>query len=278
MKSITYETYQEKILRVHLKIREVLAAGQEVPSLEILAETANLSPFHFHRVFKGLTGESLAEHIRRLRLEFAASQLKFGDKGITMIAMDAGYESHEAFTRAFYRCFGEAPSVYRETRGNFFRKGTMMNVSIKKISARKVLFVRHTGPYAQCGKAWETLCGWAGKNRMIGMGTKFLGLSYDDPDVTSADKIRYDACLTVNKDVAPQHPVAFQEIPAGEYACYIHEGPLEKLHATYLKLSGEWLPRSGRTLKALPSVEVYLNDPERTPPEKLKVEIQLPLE
>ena len=278
MKSITYEAYQEKILRVHLKIREVLAAGEEAPSLLTLAETANLSPFHFHRIFKGLTGESLADHIRRLRLEFAASQLKFSEKGITMIALDAGYESHEAFTRAFNRCFGQAPSVYRDACGDLSGKGTMMNVAIKKITARKVVFVRHTGPYAECGKAWETLCGWAGKNRLMGMGTKFLGLSYDDPEVTPADKIRYDACITVNKDVVPQFPVALQEIPAGEYACYVHEGPLEKLHATYLKLQGEWLPHSGRALKALPSVEIYLNDPERTPPQKLKVEIQLPLE
>lgn len=96
--------------------------------------------------------------------------------------------------------------------------------------------------------------------------------------VTPTDKIRYDACLLIDRDVNPQYPVAVQEIPAGEYACYVHEGPFEKMYATYLQLSGEWLPRSGRTLKALPSVEIYLNDPDRMPPEKLKVEIQLPLE
>jgi AraC family transcriptional regulator len=278
MKTTTLQSYQEKVLRVHLRIREALSRGEGVPSLEVLAEEACLSPFHFHRVFRGLTGESLAEHIRRLRLEWAAGQLRFSEKGVLTIALEAGYESHEAFTRAFSRCFGKSPSCYRGEQAHPGLEGIYMKIAIKTVPARKVLFVRHTGPYADCGKAWGALCGWAGPRGLMGPRSQFLGLSYDDPDITPPEKLRYDACLIPERDVEAVFPVSAQEIPGGEYAVTLHEGPLEKLHETYQRMCGEWLPTSGRSLKPFPSVEIYLNDPDRTPPEKLKVEIQIPLE
>ena len=73
----------------------------EAVSLDELAALAHFSPYHFHRIFRGMVGESVMEHVRRLRLERAAHRLKFSDEPITRIAFEAGYETHEAFTRAF---------------------------------------------------------------------------------------------------------------------------------------------------------------------------------
>src|SRR5262249_9589306 len=84
-------------------------------SLEDLAAIASFSPFHFHRIFRGMVGESVKEHVRRLRLERAAHRLRFTGQPVTEIAFDAGYETPESFTRAFGGMFGEAPTAFRNS-------------------------------------------------------------------------------------------------------------------------------------------------------------------
>ncbi len=85
-------------------------------------------------------------------------------------------------------------------------------------------FVRHTGPYNECGAAWEKLCSWAEAKGLFGPNTQLLGLCYDDPEVTPPEKIRYDACLTIDTDVRPEGEVGVQEIPGGRYAVTLHQG------------------------------------------------------
>ncbi len=98
MKSSTRSDYAGRVLRVLTHIQEHLDAPLV---LSDLAALAHFSPFHFHRVFRGMVGESVLQHVRRLRLERAAMQLKTTADSVTSIALDAGYEAHEAFTRAF---------------------------------------------------------------------------------------------------------------------------------------------------------------------------------
>src|SRR5688500_14333792 len=81
--------------------------------LQALARKAALSPFHFHRVFRGMLGETPLELHRRLRLERAAFRLAHDDSPVTHIALEAGYETHESFTRAFRAAYGRSPSEFR---------------------------------------------------------------------------------------------------------------------------------------------------------------------
>src|SRR5664279_2654955 len=97
MRTATLQDYKRRMLRVLVHIQQHL---DDRLALEELAGLASFSPCHFHRVFKGMVGESVKEHVRRLRLERAASQLKLGPASVTDIASNAGYESHEAFTRS----------------------------------------------------------------------------------------------------------------------------------------------------------------------------------
>src|SRR5438552_3450011 len=112
MKSRTEETYKERVLRVLLYIQQHL---DETIELDELARVAHFSPYHFHRLFRGMVGESVMEHVRRLRLERAAHRLKFTDQPVTRIAFEAGYETHEAFSRAFRATFEQSPSQFRES-------------------------------------------------------------------------------------------------------------------------------------------------------------------
>src|SRR5262249_47959911 len=110
MRSVTEQAYKQRILRVLVHIQEHL--DEDLP-LEGLARIACFSPHHFHRLCGAMVGESVKEHVRRLRLERAAYRLQYGNQPVTGIAFDAGYETHESFTRAFRAMFGTSPSCFR---------------------------------------------------------------------------------------------------------------------------------------------------------------------
>ena len=117
MKESTGQLYKQRILKVQMYIQQNLDRDL---SLKELAGKSYFSEYHFHRIFRAVVGEPLKEHIRRLRLERAASDLKHTNNSIINIAFDAGYQTHEAFTRAFRAFFGCSPSG--------FRSGNCMNV------------------------------------------------------------------------------------------------------------------------------------------------------
>ncbi|MFH1843509.1 MAG: AraC family transcriptional regulator [bacterium] len=298
MKSATLQDYKQRMLRVLVYIQQNL--DREL-SLQELAEVAHFSPYHFHRIFRGMVGETLQGHIRRIRLERAAARLMQTDRSIIRIAFEAGYESHEAFTRAFQTMTGQAPSAFRvqrqalnhgpsptgvhyplhESPDDFDpleNGGSTMDVTIKIIDPQRVAFMRHVGPYNQVGGTWEKLCMQLGAQGLLGPGATFFGLCYDDPEVTPAEKIRYDACITVDEKFQPEGDIGVQTIPGGDYAVTTHHGPYEKLNETYAQLCGQWAPRSGRTVAAAPCFEHYLNDPQSTEPEELLTDIHMPLE
>jgi AraC family transcriptional regulator len=297
-KESTLRFYKQCMLRVLVFIQERL---DEPLALDELAAYACLSPHHFHRVFRGMLGEPLMAHVRRLRLERAAYHLKVTRRPVVDLAFEAGYDSHEAFTRAFKAVFGFAPTEYRRRRaapdllparsGIHYRNDRRpldfralnsglraMNVTIEHLAPMRVAFVRHIGPYNQCGSAWDRLCTWLGKEGWMQPGCRFLGVSYDDPDITPAEKIRYDACATVPEDFAPEGEIGMQILSGGDYARTTHVGPYERFNETYGRLMGQWLPRSGRRLRNAPCLEFYLNDPGSTAPADLLTDVCVPLE
>lgn len=298
MKETTLNDYKERMLRVLIHIQQNL--GEELP-LDDLARIAYFSPYHFHRVFRGMIGESVKSHIRRLRLERAAMMLKTGERPVTAIAFDSGYETHEAFTRAFKASYGESPSLFRSNRKfpsllkapsgvHYETEGRLkdfsplnsgvnaMEVKIKKLEPMRVAFMRHTGPYSECGATWDRFVPRLGMLGLLGGDTLFLGLCHDDPEVTPPEKIRYDACVTVDEKFVPEDDLGVQVIPGGEFAVTTHIGPYEKLGDTWAKLMGQWLPRSGRELRSSPCLEIYLTDPENTDPEDLITDLHAPLD
>jgi AraC family transcriptional regulator len=282
MKEDTEDSYRERILRVQLHIQNHL---DEEMTLEELARVACFSPYHFHRIFRGIVGEAVKEHVRRLRLERAALRLRFTGQSVTDIAFQSGYETHESFTRAFEAMFGQPPSVFRKNHissaaargGRQEERRQTMDVEIRRLERMKVVFLRHVGPYDQVGAAWARLAQWAGPRGLFGPSTRMLGICYDDPEVTPPEKMRYDAAITVSEGTQGEGEVGVQEIGPGEYAVVRHIGPYQKLGETYARLCGEWLPQSGRELADSPPLEFYRNSPFATPPEQLITDIWMPL-
>lgn len=203
----TFEPWVERMLRVadhiHAHLEEPIEPAE-------LARVAELSVHHFHRVFRGMMGESVMAFVRRSRLERAALRLKYSKLSVTQVATLSGYQSHEAFTRAFRNQFGQSPSD--------FRSETVATISsetecfMQERPERTVLAVRHVGPYEGCLASWERLQSWTAE---VGLGDKSLeslGLCYEDPDVTDASKLRYDACLAFPKELLAQYSLSLIHI------------------------------------------------------------------
>jgi DNA gyrase inhibitor GyrI len=171
--------------------------------------------------------------------------------------------------------FEKAEQKKRESATKF--TGNAMEVRLEKRNPLRVAFVRHVGPYQECGPAWEKLLKFATEHGLVSSKTLRIGVCYDSPDVTPPEELRYDACLTVNDQFQATGEVGVQKLPGGHYAVLTLRGPSSGLAGAYRWLFNEWLPTSGRELRTAPCLEVYVNDPATTPPEDLVTEIYLPL-
>lgn len=289
MNERTRQDYEERILRVQMHIQKHLDSQL---GIEELAGVACFSPWHFNRIFRAMTGESLMDYARRLKLERSAWDLKYTARSVTDIAFDAGYENHESFSRAFKKKFLLPPRDYRESgsrielspENDFYPQhtikrygGTKMEVRIENLEEITVASVRHTGSYFESHTAWQKLCGSESVMKNAVMPPLCVGVCYDDPDITEKDKIRYDACIKVNEDFIPETGVIKQKIMGGKFAVLTHRGSYDGLHDCYRWLYGEWLPSSGYEPGLAPSLEIYRNSPETTPPEELVTDICIPI-
>lgn len=106
-----FQDHHERINSVQRYIRDHL---DEPLSRDVLAFVAGFSVPHLHRVFSVCTGESIARHIRRVRLERAGRKLRMGAVDITEVALAAGYHTHAAFSKAFKQRYGLSPREFRQ--------------------------------------------------------------------------------------------------------------------------------------------------------------------
>ena len=295
----TWNDYRGRILRV---LTHIQAHLDEALGLEELARVACFSSFHFHRIFAAMTGETLADHVRRLRLERAALALRSGRNQVIQVALDAGYEAHEAFTRAFMAAYGVSPVEFRRATGPVatlaapsgvhFRPGVplttfntnhltthTMKVITRKIKPKRAAYLRHVGPYEDTKPTWFDLLARLSADKQIRKSSMFIGIGHDNPSVTPAAELRYDACITVAEDYAPKPPVAVQIIAGGDCAV-VENCPVGKIKDAFQHLYGKWLVRSSRELRPEPGF-VVLRRPRgevKVAPRKQRVDIYMPLQ
>lgn len=303
------ETHSFYVSAVRRAVEQVLGGLDQALDLERLARAAALSPFHFHRIFRGMVGETPLELHRRLRMERAAFQLSASDSPVTSVALDAGYDSHEAFTRAFRARYDASPSEFRiagsaarssctrpsqielasRSRIHFdpqrapgsapaFDPGDqIMNVEVKTMSELRVATVHHVGPYSRISEAFARLGELSGRAGLIQGRPTMLAIYHDDPETTPEAELSSHAAIVIPEAARLPEGLGEQRLRAGRYACTTHVGPYEQLGDAWARFMGQWLPHSGERLGDGETFELYVNNPMEVPKEQLRTELYIPL-
>jgi AraC family transcriptional regulator len=282
MKTVTRQRYAVALQQV---LDWLLTHLDEPVDFYRLADQACLSPFHFHRVYRGLTGETPQETQRRMRLHRAAVALLGSSQSIARVAHEAGYGSVQAFSRAFREAYGEAPMAYRVrtqtvtplTFPPIQEHTAMYQVEIRTLDPQPVAALAHRGNYQGIGETFERLNAWAAGQGLLGPQSRSFGIYYDDPQSLPASTLRADACIQVPTDLPLEAPFRHLQTPGGRCAVLEFVGPYAELDQAYQWLFSQWLPDSGEQPGDAPCFEEYLNDPRTVSPAQLRTAICIPL-
>ncbi len=217
--------------RINLVLDHIRANLHGELSLPALARVAGFSPFHFHRLFKGFTGETLNDCVTRLRLERAVALLRGSTVSVTEAALACGYASGPGFSRAFNRRFGltardwDRQSPLKESKNGQVLDGVprytpeqlgpraadrRFRVSIRSLPEQTLATVRVFDPYHRRGAipaAYERLCNWACSQGVDPHKQTLYGLSQDDPEVTPLHLCRFDWAMTMPTSFTPDDVV-----------------------------------------------------------------------
>jgi AraC family transcriptional regulator len=301
---------QEYVARINRVIDHIDAHLGDDLTLAVLADVACFSRFHFHRIFSAMVGETIADYLKRVRLQAAASRLDNNPRdSVTDIALACGFSSPSVFARAFRDRFGTSASAWRN-RGQAAsnagqpdrksgdapgdelgqprehldadRRKTMavqaQSIEVKELPELHVAYVRHIGPYNRVGEAFGRLMRWAGPRGLLRFPeTKSLAVYRDSPEVTEADKLRSDACITVPEGTKVDGEVGLLRIPGGKFAVGRFEIAANEFGEAWNVLMGGWLPGSGWQPDDRMCYELYLNDHEQHPQKKFVIDICEPV-
>jgi AraC family transcriptional regulator len=205
--------YQDRVNRVLDYISEHLDGEL---SLARLARVGCFSRFHFHRIFQGVTGETLNSHVRRVRLERAAILLRtWPEKRITDVALETGFGGTAEFSRAFKSHFKRTASSWdrRSPLENSkickdpgtipfhtleelerWKAATKSRLRVRRYEEFRYVYNRIYAPFANSGllDSYHALIAWLKQRGTDLRDVVFIGMSLDDPSVTPSENCRYD--------------------------------------------------------------------------------------
>ena len=284
--TISLNDYYQRMERVITHINSHL---DDDLNLDDLAEIACLSRFHWHRVYRGITGETIHSTVKRLKLNRASYALKHSDASLADIAKHAGYARVESFARAFKAQFGHTPAVFRASPDMHSRHSTLklesftmsiqtenLSHEIKTMPSLRLAALHHRGSY-NGSTAFNRLFKQAVKQGIPLDGHQMIGLYLDDPSAVAPDDLRSIAGIKVDDGFEPTAPLEIYDTHAGRYSVFRYKGPYDKLGAVYDWIYCGWLPGSGEEVADHPSIDIYLNTPDSTADEDLLTDICLPL-
>lgn len=248
--------------------------------LTAIADHGGASPWHFHRLFVSLTGETPATYVWKRRLSAICTRLVETRQPLVEIALDGGFESQATFTRAFTRHVGISPGKFRRTHPNSLpaylypaldpralveRQHRMEVMEARIVRKQAFLVVGLAGRFTPASPRIPELWGrFAPRMNEVPRrrGAHTLGLCIDvEADTVAEVGFTYVAGVEVERvDTVPEGMIAFT-VPANTYAVLTHRGHLSRLPDMVKHVWGRWLPASRYRHVPAPDFELY--DPER---------------
>lgn len=297
----TDDTSLDYVQRVNRVVDYIVDHLEDPLPLETVAEVAYFSPFHFHRVFKLLMGETINEFVRRLRLERAlVMRTHHPKRSLTEIALACGFASSSDFSRSFKQRYGVPPSVFDIETFRTQRRGELeamagdpgqryqlkqlpegenpdgFKVQLRELPARTVAYIREMDPYRPgiVKGAAERLIAWAETSGFAD--GQWLGYMWDDPGIVALKDCRYDVGVEVPY-VDPEGEIGRFEFPAMLVAQVEVRGAIDLEQRALDWLYGTWLPRSRYVPDSQPCFEAWIGRPFAHGLEHFELWVQLPV-
>lgn len=297
------------VQRVNLAIDYVFAHLGEPLRLEAVSRAASLSPFHFHRVFQAIVGETLADFVKRLRLERALSMMAHAPRtrkaSLTRIALACGFSSSSDFSRCFKQRFGSSPSAFNIDKWQATHRTELLaavpedqasdrlhidslparrnpdrfTVNIRDLPARTVAYIRVLNPYQgdAVARAIERLLAWAERHACAD--SQWLGYQWDNPEIVSLKDCQYHVAVEVpgGTRLISEGDIGRFRFPPMTVAEVEVRGGIDLELRALQWVFGTWLPRSGYVPDHHPCFEAWIGRPFAHGTEYFEVRAQLPV-
>lgn len=296
------DTPLDYIKRINRAIDHIVENLDQPLKLDDIARVACFSPFHFHRVFRSLIGETLNQFVKRVRLERSLWMLSHKHKQtLTEIAIACGFSSSSDFSRAFKQRYGVAPSnfdlsAFRDSRRDelhclmYGDEGAHQlerlpagenpdgfEVRLRQLPARCVAYTRVLDPYraGAVDGAAERMVAWAETRGLAD--SQWLGYMWDDPEIVELKNCRYDVGLEV-PDVRPSGEIGRIDFPEMQVVEVEIRGSIELEMRAMDWLFATWLPESGYVPAEHPFFEAWIGRPFAHGYEHFELFVQIPVE
>lgn len=271
----------EYVQRVHVVMDHVRENLSDDLNLDQLADIAHFSPYHFHRIFKATTGETLAQFRRRSRLERAVYLMKASPaKTLGSVAFDSGFRSQSDFSRVFRDAYGLAPSTWDRVSplvptldsgngdgpGRFGQPDPPFAVEVRRHRGARIAYVRMQDAFRgnTLAKGYRSLTHWLDTKGFDWRAAQLFGISWDNYDATPPSQVRFDLGFEVPRHVEGEGGFGTLEIPAATSADVHSCGPLLRIAQAWDHLYLEWFPSSGYEPADFPALKRFRRRPDDT--------------
>lgn len=278
--------------RVLARLQEAIATGGRVPDLEALASVAHFSPYHFHRIYRALTGETVGRTVQRLRMLKALQLLSETEASVTDVALHVGYDTPQALARVCREVLEASPSQLRAdpalaaswmerlSRPELPSGGQAMplRVEVVTLASFEVVALRAQGAFDELDATFGTLFGWAAEHGLVEQLQQLIGIPLGDHREVPADELLFDCAIALDAELPdPPSPLRREQLGGGTLARLHHVGSYSLLEAATDRLLTEWLPASGHVLRDAPLYYHFLDDPDEVAEAILRADIYVPL-
>lgn len=274
-------------------------------SLKTIAEIAFFSPFHFHRVFKSITGETLNDYITRRRVEKSASDLMHKEVSMASIYQSYGFPDNSSFTRTFKKYYGISPTAFKKENPNKFSKIRQLEskngqiypdfekyiciidnlknwikmnakIEIKVVEQLDLAYLSSIG-VGNLAATYQKIVRWAGPKGLLDDNTKMVTIYHDSLLVTEAEKARMDACIVLTKPVAVDGEFGLTTIEKGKFIVGSFEIGLADFEKSWTGLF-VWMHEHGYKKADRNPFELYHNNFNEHPAKKAIVDFYIPID